>query len=172
MTTPVTAAPPGALNVNVVVPIVAGFIATLKVAEIARLMGTPLAPLTGTVEITVGGVGAGSVRKLHTYLLANPVPAESWAPVPMVAVYSVLTVSKASGVNVATLPEQPTVPGTGVAPGPLTVNVAAGDASVEHFIISLNVALSTRLRGTPVAPLTGIVDITAGVGEIVVKGQT
>jgi len=57
-------------------------------------MGTPLAPLTGTVEITVGGVGAGSVRKLHTYLLANPVPAESWAPVPMVAVYSVLTVAK------------------------------------------------------------------------------
>jgi uncharacterized protein (DUF58 family) len=122
--------------------------------------------------MTVGGVGAGSVKKLHTYLLAIAVPAKSWAPVLMVAVYRVLTVSGLPGVKVATLPEQATVPVTGVVPGPVTVKAVAGDASVAHFIASLKVALSTWLRGTPVAPLTGIVDITAGVGEIVVKVHT
>jgi hypothetical protein len=73
-------------------------------------------------------------------------------------------------VKVATLPEQPTVPVTAVVPGPARVNVV--DVSVVHFIASLKVALSTWLRGTPVAPFTGIVEITAGVGEIVVKVHT
>jgi hypothetical protein len=90
----------------------------------------------------------------------------------MVAVYRVLTVSGAPGVKVAMLPEQATVPATGVAPGPVSVKVVAGDASVAHFIVSLKVALRTWVRGTPVAPLTGIVDTTAGVGEIVVNVQT
>jgi hypothetical protein len=40
--------------------------ATLKVALRAWLMGTPVAPFSGTVEITVGGVGAGSVLKFQT----------------------------------------------------------------------------------------------------------
>ena len=105
-------------------------------------------------------------------MLAIAVPAKSWAPVPMVAVYRVLTVSGAPGVNVATLPEQATVPATGVAPGPVSVKVVAGDASVAHFIASSKVALRIWLRGTPVAPLTGIVETTAGVGEAVVKVHT
>jgi hypothetical protein len=50
--------------------------ATLKVAVSAWLIGTPVAPLTGTVDITVGGVGAGTVKKLHAKLLANAVPVE------------------------------------------------------------------------------------------------
>jgi hypothetical protein len=45
---------------------VAGFIASLKVALRAWLMGTPVAPFTGTVEMIVGGVGAGTVLKVHT----------------------------------------------------------------------------------------------------------
>jgi hypothetical protein len=90
----------------------------------------------------------------------------------MVAVYNVLTRSAALGVKVATVPEQATVPVTGVAPGPVSAKVVAGDASVAHFIVSSKVALRTWSRGTPVAPLTGIVDITAGVGEIVVKVHT
>jgi hypothetical protein len=90
----------------------------------------------------------------------------------MVAVYKVLTASAAAGVKVATLPVQPTVPVTAVVPGPVTVNVVAGDASVVQSIASLKVALSTWLTGTPVAPFTGTVAITAGTGEIVVKVHT
>jgi hypothetical protein len=135
-------------------------------------MGTPVAPFTGTVEMTVGGVGAGTVKKLHTYLLASAIPAESSAPVVIVAVYKVLTASAALGVKVATLPVQLTVPATAVVPGPVTVNVVAGDASVVQFIVSLKVTLSAWLTGTPVAVFTGTVDVTAGVGAIVVKVHT
>jgi hypothetical protein len=66
VTAPVTATPPGPLNVKVVALIVAGVMATLKVALRAWLMGTLVAPFTGTVEMTVGGVGAGTVLKVHT----------------------------------------------------------------------------------------------------------
>ena len=73
--------------------------------------------------------------------------------------------------NVATAPEQPMVPGTGIAPGAATtVNAAAGNAG--QFIASLKVALSTWLIGTPVAVFTGTVAITAGGGVIVVNFQT
>jgi energy-converting hydrogenase Eha subunit B len=70
VTTPVTLAPPVTFNVKVVELIVAGVIATLKVALRAWLMGTPTAgtpgaELVGTVEMTVGGVGAGTVKKVH-----------------------------------------------------------------------------------------------------------
>jgi hypothetical protein len=66
VTAPGTATPPGAANVKVVASMVAGVIATLNVAERAWLIGTPEAKLAGTVEITVGGVGAGSVLNVHT----------------------------------------------------------------------------------------------------------
>jgi len=54
-----------AFSVKVVALMVAGFIASLKVAEIAWLVGTPVAPLIGVVEITAGMVGAAPVLKLH-----------------------------------------------------------------------------------------------------------
>jgi hypothetical protein len=88
----------------------------------------------------------------------------------MVAVYRVFTASAADGVKVATLPVQLTVPNTAVVPGPVKVKVVV--VSVEHFIASLKVALSTWLMGTAVAPFTGIVDMTVGVGEAVVKVHT
>ena len=62
VTAPVTPTPPGPVNMKVVASIVAGFIASLKVALSTWLMGTPVAPLTGMVEITVGGVVSGAVR--------------------------------------------------------------------------------------------------------------
>ncbi len=62
---------------------VAGFMASLNVAVILRLMGTLIAPLTGLVEMTVGMV---PVVKLHTKLLARAVPIASVAPVVIVAV--------------------------------------------------------------------------------------
>ena len=54
-------------NMKVVVVIVSGFIASLKVAESALLRATPRAALAGTVELTVGGVtsGAAPVVKLQ-----------------------------------------------------------------------------------------------------------
>jgi hypothetical protein len=89
----------------------------------------------------------------------------------MVAVKTVLVARLADGVNVAISPEQPIVPGTGIAPGAeTTVNAVAGNAG--QFIGSLKVALSTWVTGTPVAVFTGTVDITASAGEIVVKVHT
>ena len=123
--------------------IVAGVIASLNVAVRAWLMGTPVAPLAGVVEITAGKVGAGTVLKLHTKLLASELPARSVAPVVIVAVNTVFGASGVAGVSVATVPAQFTVPVTTVAPGPLTVKVVAGDWRVTQFIASLKVALST-----------------------------
>jgi hypothetical protein len=88
----------------------------------------------------------------------------------IVAVKTVLYARLFAGVNVTTAPEQPIVPGTGVMPGPVTVNAAAGNG--VQLIASLNVALSTWLTDTPVAVSTGIVEITTGGGVIVVNFQT
>jgi hypothetical protein len=99
---PATGVAPGPVNVNVAALIVAGFIASLNVAEIAVLTATALAPLAGTVEIIVAG---GAVVKVHTKLAASPAPAGFFAPVVIVAVYKVLVVRTAVGVNVAVVPE-------------------------------------------------------------------
>jgi hypothetical protein len=47
------------VNVKVVLLIVAGFIATLKVAVTTVLGQTPAAPLGGNSEVTVGGIRPG-----------------------------------------------------------------------------------------------------------------
>jgi hypothetical protein len=92
--------------------------------------------------------------------------------VVIVAVYSVSTASCAPGVKVATVSVQATVPATAVVPGPVSLKVAA--VRVAQFIASLKVALTTWLRGTPVAPLTGTLEMTIGVvgTAAVVKLQT
>jgi hypothetical protein len=84
VTTPVTGVVPGPVKVKVVVLIVAGFIASLKVAVTAVLGQTPFA---GVTEITVGGAhGSAAVVKVHTKLLASAMPYSSMAPVVIVAV--------------------------------------------------------------------------------------
>jgi hypothetical protein len=55
---------PGPVNVTVEVVKVAEFIGWLKVAVNASPTFTPVAPLMGTVVVTVG-TGADSVVKLH-----------------------------------------------------------------------------------------------------------
>jgi hypothetical protein len=67
---------------------VVSFIASLKVAVIAWLRGTPVARFAGFVENTVGGVvsGAAPVLNAHTKLAAMPVPARFVTPVVTVAV--------------------------------------------------------------------------------------
>ena len=86
---------------NVAALIVAGFMASLKLAETAVLTATAVAPLEGTVETTVAG---GAVVNVHTKLGAIGAPAESFAPVVIVAVYKVLVVRAVDGVNVVVVP--------------------------------------------------------------------
>jgi hypothetical protein len=68
--------------VNVAVLIVAGFMASLNVAEIAVLMATAVDPFAGIVEITVAG---GAVVKFHATFAAKAMPSVSCAPVVTVA---------------------------------------------------------------------------------------
>ena len=86
-----------------VVPVmVAGFIGTLKVAEMVVLTATAVARFAGTVDTIVGG---GAVVKVHTKLAARGAPVGSFAPVVMVAVNKVLLARTSVGVNVAVVPE-------------------------------------------------------------------
>jgi hypothetical protein len=87
--------------VNVAALIVAGFMDSLNRADTTVLTATAVAPFTGTVEITVA---AGAVVNVQTTLAANGAPAESFAPVVIVAVYEVLVARTAVGVNVAVVP--------------------------------------------------------------------
>jgi hypothetical protein len=60
---PDTAVAPGPVKVNVATLIVAGFMASLNVAETTLLTGTATAPFAGTVLTTLGGA---AVVKVHT----------------------------------------------------------------------------------------------------------
>jgi hypothetical protein len=76
------------VTVKVVVLIVAGFIASLKVAVMTAREHTPVAPLAGVTETTVGGGlhPFAAVLKLQTKSVANPLPNKSRTPVVRVAV--------------------------------------------------------------------------------------
>lgn len=156
---PGTSAPP-VVTISEKTPVavtVAGFIASLNVAVILRLMGTLIAPLTGLVEITVGIV---PVVKLHTKLFARAVPIASVAPVLIVAVYIELGASGVAGVKVAVVPEYVTVPVTEAPAGPMTVNE---EVLIEvGFMALLNVAVIKDATGTAVAPFAGVTLTTAG----------
>ena len=101
MTVPDTGVAPGPVTVNVAEVIVAGSMAWLKVPEIGVLTATAVAPLAGIVETTVGGT---AVVKVHVKLAASAAPVGSFVPVVIVAVYKVLVVRTAVGVNVPVVP--------------------------------------------------------------------
>jgi hypothetical protein len=92
---------PGPVTVKVVPLIVAGFMASLNVAETRVLTATKVARFAGTVETTVGG---GAVVKVQTKLAASAAPAGSFAPVVIVAVNNVLAGRTVVGVKVAVAP--------------------------------------------------------------------
>src|ERR1700720_3525032 len=98
---PATSVAPGPVNVNVDPLIVAGFMASLNVADTIVLVGTANAPFAGKVLTTLAGA---PVVKVQTKLAASAVPAGSLAPVVIVAVYRVLVERMAVGVNTAVLP--------------------------------------------------------------------
>ena len=60
---PATGVAPGPVRVKVAALIVAGFMASLNVAETTVLVGTETSPFAGTVLTTVAGA---AVVKLHT----------------------------------------------------------------------------------------------------------
>ena len=101
MTNPETAVLPGPVSVNVEAVIVDEFIGWLKVAVRALATITPVAPLVGTVVVTVG-TGAAAVVKLHVKGADSATDAELIMLVLRVAVYKVLYARFAAGVNVAT----------------------------------------------------------------------
>ena len=76
------------VTVKVVALIVAGFIASLKVAVRTAREHTPVAPLRGLTETTAGGElhPFAAVLKLHTKSVAKRLPKVSLTPVLRVAV--------------------------------------------------------------------------------------
>jgi hypothetical protein len=83
------------------------------------------------------------------------------AAVVIVAVYWVVPLSAADGVNVAVLPLTLTVPLTAVPPE-VVASVKLAVVSVEFVIGSENVADTGALSATPVAALAGEVADTVG----------
>ncbi|GMU35413.1 MAG: hypothetical protein AMXMBFR20_32850 [Planctomycetia bacterium] len=96
---------PGPVKITVAAVIVEGSIASVKVAAKVVLIATPVATLTGIVELTTGAVvsGAVPVEKLHTKLLGRAFPARSFAPIVIVAVKVVPAARLLVGVKVAML---------------------------------------------------------------------
>ena len=90
------------VTVKVVVLMVAGFIASLKVAVMTVLEHTPAEPLAGVSDITVGGGlhPLEAVLKLHTKSVAKALPKVSLTPVVRVAVWTVLTARGLDGLKV------------------------------------------------------------------------
>src|SRR6185369_7304777 len=98
--------PPSPVNLKLAVLVVAGSIASLKVALMVWLIATPAAALAGTVRVTVGAVvsWAAPVVKLQLISVASALPARSLAPVVTVAVYAVRGARVMAGVKVAVKP--------------------------------------------------------------------
>lgn len=160
LTVPETPFPP-VVNVKLSTSIVAGSIASLKVITASLLIPTPLAESAGSLETTVGAVLSATVPvvKLHAFPLAKALPATSVIPVVIVALKVVLTERAAAGVKIAVRPTQVTLPETALPPW-LKVKVLV--VQLAGAIASLKIAVIFRLKGTPVAPSIGFVELTVG----------
>jgi hypothetical protein len=106
VTVAVARVPPGPINLKVAVLMVSGSIASLKVALMVWLIGTVVAPLAGTVTLTVGVIvsGVAPVVKLQPKSVASALPARSLTPVVILAVYVVRGARELAGVKVAVTP--------------------------------------------------------------------
>ncbi len=149
LTVPLTAAPP--------------VIASEKLADTEEFSATPLAPLAGEVEDTVGGVvsGAAAVVKVQLTSAASALPAASVTLLVTVAVYCVLASRATEGVNRAVLPLMLTVPATAAPPAVLT-RVKLVVVSVALVIASEKLADTEAFVATPVAAFAGEVEDTVG----------
>jgi hypothetical protein len=152
--------------------IVAGFIASLKVAVTAVLGHIPTVR-TGVTEITVGGAHASlEVVKLHARLLASATPYSSIAPVVIVAVYVVLSARPgAFGVKVKIV----LVGSEVIAPATETGGVPAVKVNVVALIVAgcigrLKVAVTAALGQTPTAPARGTTETVGAAKSGLVPG--
>jgi hypothetical protein len=122
------------------------------------------------VAITVGAVGAGTVKKVQGFAAPpdpSGVPARSVAPAAILAVYTVLFASRLDGVKSAPvpLPVQLTDPATvPIGAGAVTVNVVE---RVAQFIALLNVTPMAWVSRTPVAVFAGMIEDTVGTVSVV-----
>ena len=91
------------LTVNVFVLMVEDCITSLNVAVMILLIATPVAPLAGLVEMTVGAIKS-PVLKPQVWSKAIAFPAKSLTPVVILAVYVVESDRLLDGVNVAVVP--------------------------------------------------------------------
>ena len=93
------------VSVKVLAVSVAGSIGSLKVALANPFMETPVAPLEGLTERTVGVVAiVPRVVKVQVRIAASATPVALRAPVVIFAVYEPSPWSAAAGVNVAVKP--------------------------------------------------------------------
>jgi len=105
-TVPVTSAEVAVTrSVTVVALIVVGSIGSLNVMVIGPPVADVVEPAAGDVDTTVGGVVSGPVpvMNVHSTCAVRALPARSFAPVVIRAVYVVLGRSGPVGVNVAVL---------------------------------------------------------------------
>jgi hypothetical protein len=115
------------------------------------------------MAVTVGGIAAAAVVKLHTKVAAIAVPVKDFAPVVTVIVTRVLRGRAPAGVNrtVLVAAVKVTAPAMGVVPGPVTAKLAA--IMVVGSIGLLKVAVIAVVpTGTPITPHPGLVDTTVG----------
>ena len=93
--------------------------ASEKVAETEEFVAMPVAAFAGEVADTVGGVVSNDapLLKSQVKLVANALPAASFAAVVIVALYCVLGARSDDGVNVAVFPLADTAPAIGAPPG-------------------------------------------------------
>ena len=159
VTVPWTGNPLFRVNVNWLM--VVGSMALLKVAVMVLPVVTFVAPLVGTVTVTVGDK-TRPVLKLQEKFPSSGFPAKSFAPVVMLAVKVVFCANGTLGVKVAVVPVRLMVPGTG--PAPLFTVNAAG-VMVVGSIVSLKVATTDAFSATPMALLAGTIAVI--VGEVV-----
>jgi hypothetical protein len=151
--------------VNVEPVIVAAFIARENVAVTAVSRLTPVAPAAGLVPVTVGGRICAPVMKLHVVTLAIGIASADMIVVSSRAVYVAEFVSAADGVRVAVWFVALYATEAGTAPlGPVSVKLEL--VIVLACIGRVNVACTVVLVATPVAPLAGVVDATAGGGLV------
>jgi hypothetical protein len=128
---------------------VIGDIASLKVASIESLSGTPMALFTGSTAVTVGAGGATPVVNRHEYGLANATPAARLVAPVIVTLYGVSDRRPVDGVNVyvamVLVASRVTVP-VGFMQGAGTAQVTAKLVpAVSGLIGSLKVAVMTVL---------------------------
>jgi hypothetical protein len=140
-----------------------GSIALLNVAEILALMGTPVSLREGLVALTMGGVVSAAVPvvKVHVCSDAKALPAGLLALAVIFPVKTVLAARLFVGVKIAVVPSAPaaTVPETGLLPWFTTKAVGVSESG---SIASLKTTETLVLRATPLAPSSGLDELTMG----------